>query len=396
MNVTNNFRWFSKSLTEPVNEDYATDDGRLLLEGIASTTSRDLNGDVISKEAIGQMKESAIGLNIYADHLYGLSDTVGVVKEVNETDENTLSIKFLVTKQASPILKDLLDTGVQLGLSIGGSADDYDNRTNTVNSIKLREISLTTIPANTDTMGTVAIAKNGEVLSRCLSGACRTIIKHMEKKNMVDETNTNSSDSFTDEQIGEIDDRINQAFQSLADQLVQGIVDGLTPYFEQLESEQPSSDDEQKSDDEQSSTDGDSEDSDKIEKVDNESEDENKDDESKDEIAKTFDYSRLADEIIKKQQALEEKYESKEDEIAKSVTDQVFNRLGRNNSNLSTSKVAKAMGEAPVQKNSFGTVNDNGVLEFSVEDIAKVNQMRIQKKEERNPFMKAFNRSQII
>ena len=394
MNVTNNFRWFSKSLTEPVNEDYATDDGRLLLEGIASTTSRDLNGDVISKEAISQMKESAIGLNIYADHLYGLSDTVGVVKEVNETDENTLSIKFLVTKQASPILKDLLDTGVQLGLSIGGSADDYDNKTNTVNSIRLREISLTTIPANTDTMGTVAIVKDGEVLCGCLSGACKTIIKNMEKNNMVDEqTNPNSSDSLNDEQISQVDDRINQAFQSLADQLVQGIVDGLTPYLEQLESEQSPSDEASESDDEQTT-----DDDEKVEKADDESKDEDdtNDDESKDEIVKTFDYSKLADEIIKKQKALEEEYESKEEEIAKSVTDQVFNRLGRNNSTISTSKVAKAMDEVPVEKDSLGTVNDNGVLEFSVEDIAKVNQMRIQKKEERNPFMKAFNRSQII
>lgn len=394
MNVTNNFRWFSKSLTEPVNEDYATDDGRLLLEGIASTTSRDLNGDVISKEAIGQMKESAIGLNIYADHLYGLSDTVGVVKEVNETDENTLSIKFLVTKQASPILKDLLDTGVQLGLSIGGSADDYDNKTNTVNSIRLREISLTTIPANTDTMGTVAIVKDGEVLCGCLSGACKTIIKNMEKNNMVDEqTNPNSSDSLNDEQISQVDDRINQAFQSLADQLVQGIVDGLTPYLEQLESEKSPSDEASESDDEQTT-----DDDEKVEKADDESKDEDDtyDDESKDEIAKTFDYSKLADEIIKKQKALEEEYESKEKEIAKSVTDQVFNRLGRNNSTIPTSKVAKAMDEVPVEKDSLGTVNDNGVLEFSVEDIAKVNQMRIQKKEERNPFMKAFNRSQII
>lgn len=372
--------------------DDATDDGRLLLEGIASTTSRDLNGDVISKEAISQMKESAIGLNIYADHLYGLSDTVGVVKEVNETDENTLSIKFLVTKQASPILKDLLDTGVQLGLSIGGSVDDYDNKTNTVNSIILKEISLTTIPANTDTMGTVAIAKNGEVLCGCLSGACKTIIK-MEKNNMVDkQTNPNSSDSLNDEQISQVDDRINQAFRSLADQLVQGIVDGLTPYFEQLESEQSPSEEASESDDEQTIDD------EKVEKADVESKDEDdtNDDESKDEIAKTFDYSKLADEIIKKQKVLEEEYESKEEEIAKSVTDQVFNRLGRNNSTLSTSKVAKAMDEVPIEKDSLGTVNANGVLEYSVEDIAKVNQMRIQKKEERNPFMKAFHRSQII
>ena len=165
--------------------DGSSDGERILLEGIASTTSRDLHDEIVSSNAIESMSEQALALNIHGDHWYGLEDVIGAIKDASAEDKQ-LHIKFLITKKHTPDIKDLLETGVRLGLSIGGYVTAYDEKNRIINEIELHEISLTAMPANWDTFGTVTTSK-GLVKSNCIAGACHAIVKNLGEEIMATE-----------------------------------------------------------------------------------------------------------------------------------------------------------------------------------------------------------------
>ena len=165
--------------------DGSSDGERILLEGIASTTSRDLHDEIVSSNAIESMSEQALALNIHGDHWYGLEDVIGAIKDASAEDKQ-LHIKFLITKKHTPDIKDLLETGVRLGLSIGGYVTAYDEKNRIINAIELHEISLTAMPANWDTFGTVTTSK-GLVKSNCIAGACHAIVKNLGEEIMATE-----------------------------------------------------------------------------------------------------------------------------------------------------------------------------------------------------------------
>ena len=162
-------------------------DERILLTGVASTTSRDLHDEIVALSAIESMAEQAPLLNIHGDHDWFLDGILGAIKDATVEDKQ-LHIKFLVTKEHTPKVRDLLETGVRLGLSIGGYATSYDEKNQIINEIELHEISLTGMPANWDTMGTVTTSK-GLVKSNCLTGACNEIIKNMGGNTMTSNKN---------------------------------------------------------------------------------------------------------------------------------------------------------------------------------------------------------------
>lgn len=201
MKSSNEFKLYSRLTNKSVSQitktdnDAIDDSERILLTGVASTTSRDLQDEIVSSEAIQSMKEQALNLNIHGDHWYGLEDVIGAIKDVN-ADDDILSIKFLITKRHTPAVKDLLETGVNLGLSIGGYVTDYDNNNNIIKAIELREISLTAMPANWDTFGTVTTSK-GITESTCLTGACYNIIKNNfnGENNMTKEESTKADET---------------------------------------------------------------------------------------------------------------------------------------------------------------------------------------------------------
>lgn len=195
------------------------EDGSLDLEGVASTTNVDLQGDTITKECIEKMKQQALNRNIHADHIYDLNDVIGAITDVYDTNPNVLKIKFRIIPSVAPKIKELLDTGVHLGLSIGGTILDYaESYTDDgdygwiVKDINLLEISLTPLPANWDTMGTVTTAK-GVAMAKCLSGACYEIRKNMNIKKEVTEdevvVSEEESNQITPDNQIEIDDEAN-------------------------------------------------------------------------------------------------------------------------------------------------------------------------------------------
>lgn len=213
---------FKESVLESTDESVE----RILLEGIASTTNRDMHNEIVSEDAINEMAESAKLLNIHGDHWYGLNDVIGAIKDATVEDA-TLKIQFLITKEFTPKVQDLLETGVHLGLSIGGWIKEYDEELRVIKSFDLKEISLTAMPANWDSFGTVTTAK-GLVKSTCLTGACHTIIKNFEADKMAD---NNNEDVFTEEKATQL---FNELFAEAKDELVKTVVEEVKGDLEAL------------------------------------------------------------------------------------------------------------------------------------------------------------------
>lgn len=239
MTKQNAFKIYSK-LTSPqplikANDEPQSSEDRLLLTGVASTTNRDLQDEIVSTEAIKMMAEQAPGLNIHGDHFYGLEDVIGAIKNVTVEDEQ-LIIDFLITKKYTPRVQDLLDTGIHLGLSIGGYVTDYDINDNIIKAIELREISLTAMPANWDTFGTVT-TKSGVVESTCLSGACYNIIKNnMEKTNMTQEVvdSTKAEEQETPVTLEDVKDFLDEYMAEKEATMVEEVTNSVKTNVESL------------------------------------------------------------------------------------------------------------------------------------------------------------------
>ena len=253
---------------------------RILLEGVASTTSRDLHDEIVSSSAIESMSEQALGLNIHGDHWYGLDDVIGAIKDATVEDKQ-LKIKFLITKKYTPDIKDLLETGVRLGLSIGGYVTAYDEKNRIINEIELHEISLTAMPANWDTFGTVTTSK-GLVESNCIAGACHAIVKNLGEQNMTsvkkEEQNEEASGLTKDEVIelineymAEKEETISQEITEKVESQLEAIVEAKVQELINDEgSEEPPADedeDEQKATDEEEEPEDEEEDDDEKEET---------------------------------------------------------------------------------------------------------------------------------
>lgn len=210
-------------------------DERIMLEGIASTTSRDLHDEIVSSAAIESMAEQAMVLNIHGDHWYDLQDVIGAIKE-SSVEDKQLHIKFLITKRHTPDIKDLLETGVRLGLSIGGYVTNYDEKNRIINEIELHEISLTAMPANWDTFGTVTTSK-GLVESNCLTGACYEIVKNLNGEIMTKKEMNTKEEPQSQEDSGLTKDEVIELINEYMAEKEETIVEEITGKVEsQLES----------------------------------------------------------------------------------------------------------------------------------------------------------------
>lgn len=211
------------------------DNGALILEGIASTTSKDLHGDVVKPEAIASMKKQALRKNIYADHIYDVLHTlIGNIKDVAETDDGSLKIKFSILPSYASKVQELLDNDIQLGLSIGGFISKFKaiNDGYEVNDFDLKEISLTGMPANWDTFGTVMSSK-GIVQAKCFEGACQKILSQKstgdnmaEENNNIDETNGNEDNDKT-LTVKEATDLFNELMAAKQNEIKSEIMDTM-------------------------------------------------------------------------------------------------------------------------------------------------------------------------
>ncbi|WP_407422087.1 hypothetical protein [Methanobrevibacter sp.] len=189
METKKEFQWYVPLQKNNTLEDVKyqlNENGSLDIEGIASTINKDLQGDVMLPSAIDSMKKQilAMGKNLHGDHEpFLFKGLLGAVNKVDETDDDKLRIGATVLSKYAQDIKEMIDIGVNLGFSVGGAATKYKlNKSNglDISDVYLREISLTAMPANLETLGTVTTQK-GVVQGTCLGGICQELSKNFKK-----------------------------------------------------------------------------------------------------------------------------------------------------------------------------------------------------------------------
>lgn len=211
----------SKSYTE-------NDDGTLTIEGTASTINKDLQGDIILPSAIKSMKKQLLTTtkNLHGDHEYGLDGIYGAIKEALDSDDNTLKIKAIIRKSKAAEIKEMLDIGVNLGLSIGGKITEYTILEDgwEIKDLRLLEISLTGMPANWDTYGTVTESIDSDVIgAKCLSGACHVIRKNLKMDDIMSEEVKTKEEKGTEFTKDDAVDLFNELMATKQDEIVREI-----------------------------------------------------------------------------------------------------------------------------------------------------------------------------
>lgn len=332
--------------------DESSDGERILLEGIASTTSRDLHDEIVSSAAIESMSEQALALNIHGDHWYGLDDVIGAIKDASAEDKQ-LHIKFLITKKHTPDIQDLLETGVKLGLSIGGYVTSYDEKNRIINAIELHEISLTAMPANWDTFGTVTTSK-GLVKSNCIAGACHAIVKKLGEETMAKEEIKTKEETPQEgeETSGLTKDDVIELFNELMAEKEETIIQEITEKVQtQLESIAEAKVQELLDDDSSSSDEGEGDDT-KATSPEEEGEEDEKEEEEETKSLTPEDIASLVKTSVK---------EALGDDFASKVAGEMFDDLGKSRSNTGSKfkQYQEQVGETeptePVEKTGYSS-----------------------------------------
>ena len=225
-----NFKELNKSLIE----DAFAEEGELILEGIASTTSVDEDGDYMTKECLEDMKRQAIGLSVLKSHGRTLDDILGRVVGIPASNDDEFRIKFKVLPKHKYYLLEFLDNDINLALSIGAKALDYEPDEDSdgygwkVNKAKLYEISLVPLPANWDSFGSVKISKElGEdgIVAKCFNGACKLLVKeYSESLNKeVEDAQSKEDEKYLTEK--EAVNLINEASLGIYERLYSEVLD---------------------------------------------------------------------------------------------------------------------------------------------------------------------------
>jgi hypothetical protein len=161
----------------------------LTLTGIASSLSEDLVGESMTENALKSMMGSAIGLPVFYDHMSYSDMAVGVITN-SYIEDDLLYIDFNVLPSQQPQIREYLDNGMPLSLSIGGHipAGGYLAKEDKINEINLLEISLTFIPCNRDSLGSVHVKENS-IEASCIGGVCKSVLGQMEVNKMENNNN---------------------------------------------------------------------------------------------------------------------------------------------------------------------------------------------------------------
>lgn len=143
-----------------------SNDGRMRLHGVASSTTRDLHGDVMAQSAIDDMERAANkNLTIYLNHEYKVpEDVAGSVEfakaRVRDVDHDgnpnvDLDMDIVVNDENPRAVQTFkaIEKGTKLGLSIGamipkGGARKNKDGSYVIDHVDLLETSLVSIPAN--------------------------------------------------------------------------------------------------------------------------------------------------------------------------------------------------------------------------------------------------------
>lgn len=144
-----------------------SDDGRMRLHGVASSTTKDLHGDTMESSALEDMERAANNnLTIFLNHSYEVPEDVAgsverarmATRSVDHLGNPNYDLDFdIVVNSANPrAVKafEAIENGTKLGLSIGalipdgGAIRDKKSGSYLIQHVELLETSLVGIPAN--------------------------------------------------------------------------------------------------------------------------------------------------------------------------------------------------------------------------------------------------------
>ncbi len=181
------------------------DDGLLHIVGIANTGRKDLVGDVLTEEALCDICEQAINHNLHLDHDTSMEGLLGPITDAKLVEEGVEIHATIVNTEKAGYIKTLLENGVKLGLSVNGIATNTSTDKHTITEWDLTEISITPLPCDQGTMGSVCIAKSfAEVIQKNK--------ETMEEKSMAEDLT-----------IEKVIDIINEAFNERREEYLETI-----------------------------------------------------------------------------------------------------------------------------------------------------------------------------
>ena len=223
------------------------DDGTLTIIGVASTTNKDYANEIVSPEVLESLAKQAVGINIYRDHNRHYEGGIGAVIDAWIKD-NQLWIKGTILSEYAQGIKERLDIGMNFGFSISG----FPKKQRTPDGLlivdyDLKDITLTYIPLNWDTYGTVEYKSQNLITSNCLTGACYHAITNnngetMEKKDnekieeeipeepVEDNKEINDDAGLSETQLKQVKDVMNEVVAELEPR----IIDNLRPELESI------------------------------------------------------------------------------------------------------------------------------------------------------------------
>lgn len=207
------------------------EDGTLTVTGIASTTNEDLDGEIVSPDALKSLAKQVIGLNLHLDHDHSYKGGIGAITDAT-LENSSLRITAVILPEFAEGILERLDLGMNFGFSIGGIPVIDSLNSRVINDFILLEVSLTLLPANWDTFGTVEVTK-GLVESRCLTGACHYILKEKKSDNM-SKKEANNPIEVTDEIKQELVNIVNEAVYNLKPQILDEIRGEIGPVVQDV------------------------------------------------------------------------------------------------------------------------------------------------------------------
>lgn len=190
------FMIVDKNIQATSNEE----DEMLTIVGIANTGQRDLVGDVLTNEALQDICRQATKHNLHLDHDTSIDGVLGPITSAELTNDGVEIRANIINTEYAKKIRELLSNGANLGMSVSGVTD---TSTHNLTSWDLTEISLTPLPCDQGTMGSVRIAKSfAEVVKQTM------------------ETNTMAEEQITLEQVIEL---INEAFNERREEFLEAI-----------------------------------------------------------------------------------------------------------------------------------------------------------------------------
>lgn len=195
----------------------------LHIVGIANTGREDLYGDVLTRDALMNICEQAVNHNLHLDHDTSMEGLLGPITSARLVPEGVEIHAEIVNKEHATRIKTLLEAGVKLGMSVSGVATNTSIDKHTITDWDLTEISLTPLPCDQGTMGSVVIAKSfAEVIKKTITEEDKP---RTEDKDMAEEVVT----------IEKVIELINDAFNERREEYLETIREELkTEYDAQL------------------------------------------------------------------------------------------------------------------------------------------------------------------